>query len=160
MLRTTIQGHSDAVDTVAFSPDGTTVASGSRDRDIKLWDVATGNRLDTRHSFGAVSIRRDNERDIQLLRQASEIRKDAFRDVWQRRETFHAHNRCSVRLHLCKFTGRRVVIDENHAPQTESCTGGCESGPCVAGRSSHARLRPVPHNSRGLSGGESILVRA
>jgi WD40 repeat protein len=30
------------VNSVAFSPDGLTLASGSMDNTIKLWDVATG----------------------------------------------------------------------------------------------------------------------
>ncbi len=33
-------GHSDDVPSVAFSPDGSTLASSSSDRTIKLWDVA------------------------------------------------------------------------------------------------------------------------
>lgn len=38
----TLTGHSDAVGIVAFSSDGKTLASGSKDKTIKLWDVAAG----------------------------------------------------------------------------------------------------------------------
>ena len=33
-------GHTDAVYSVAYSPDGKTVASGSLDSDIMLWDIS------------------------------------------------------------------------------------------------------------------------
>ena len=38
----TLAGHTDVVRSVAFSPDGRTLASGSWDNTIKLWEVATG----------------------------------------------------------------------------------------------------------------------
>ncbi len=38
----TLRGHTDTVVSVAFSPDGTRLASGSNDRTVKLWDTATG----------------------------------------------------------------------------------------------------------------------
>jgi WD40 repeat protein len=38
-------GHSDFVVSLAFSPDGRTLVSGSRDSTIKLWDVTTGQEL-------------------------------------------------------------------------------------------------------------------
>jgi WD40 repeat protein len=41
-LRATLNVHPEAVFSVAFSPDGKTLASGSGDGTIKLWDVATG----------------------------------------------------------------------------------------------------------------------
>jgi WD40 repeat protein len=40
-------GHSDSVHSVAFSPDGKTLVSGSADRTIKLWNVASGKELRT-----------------------------------------------------------------------------------------------------------------
>jgi WD40 repeat protein len=38
----TIQGHTDRVYAVAFSPDGTLMATGSKDMKVRLWDPATG----------------------------------------------------------------------------------------------------------------------
>ncbi len=39
------QAHTDIVPTIAFSPDGCTLASGSYDGSIKLWEVASGALL-------------------------------------------------------------------------------------------------------------------
>jgi WD40 repeat protein len=41
-MQQTLEGHSDWVRSVAFSPDGKQLASGSNDKTIKLWDPATG----------------------------------------------------------------------------------------------------------------------
>ncbi|MEW6494938.1 MAG: NB-ARC domain-containing protein [Cyanobacteriota bacterium] len=51
-------GHSDAVHAVAFSPDGRTLASGSQDSTIKLWDIQQRKCLQTflGHSHGVWSI--------------------------------------------------------------------------------------------------------
>jgi WD40 repeat protein len=43
----TLTGHTDDVNSVAFSPDGRLLASGSDDYTIRLWDVATGSLVRT-----------------------------------------------------------------------------------------------------------------
>ncbi len=35
----TLTGHTDTVQSVAFSPDGTTLAGGSHDGTIRLWQI-------------------------------------------------------------------------------------------------------------------------
>ena len=38
----TLTGHRSHVKSVAFSPDGKWLASGSQDQTVKIWDLATG----------------------------------------------------------------------------------------------------------------------
>ncbi len=46
-LRRTLSGHSDVVRSIAISPDGQILASGSYDKTIKLWSLRTGELLNT-----------------------------------------------------------------------------------------------------------------
>ena len=43
----TLEGHIEAVWSVAYSPDGTKFISGSHDQTIKIWDANTGECLKT-----------------------------------------------------------------------------------------------------------------
>jgi eukaryotic-like serine/threonine-protein kinase len=54
-LITSLAGHTRYVTAVAFSPDGKFLATGSEDRQIKLWDVSTGReRLTIEGDNGSV----------------------------------------------------------------------------------------------------------
>jgi len=43
-----LKGHTDMVMSVAFSPDGKKIVTGSVDKTVRIWDVATGKEL---HKF-------------------------------------------------------------------------------------------------------------
>ena len=51
----TLQGHTDLVWSAAFSPDGTTLASGSEDGTVKLWDVSEWMGLPRPHTLVKIS---------------------------------------------------------------------------------------------------------
>lgn len=55
-----LAGHEGVVTTVAVSPDGLLLASGSTDKTIKLWSLETGDLL---HTFGGRSLRHRGHRD-------------------------------------------------------------------------------------------------
>src|SRR5262249_52299610 len=40
-----LKGHTEAIYTVSFTPDGKHVLTGSFDKSLKLWDVATGKEV-------------------------------------------------------------------------------------------------------------------
>ncbi|KAH7308785.1 WD40-repeat-containing domain protein [Rhexocercosporidium sp. MPI-PUGE-AT-0058] len=54
----TLEGHSRAVTSVAFSPDGKQVVSGSQDDTVRLWDAITGAAIQTLegHSMAVSSV--------------------------------------------------------------------------------------------------------
>src|SRR5271165_6816194 len=45
LTQSPLTGDTEAVNSVAFSPDGQTLASGAADGTVRLWDVATGQQI-------------------------------------------------------------------------------------------------------------------
>lgn len=69
--------HRSAVWSVAISPDGKTIASSSLDKTVKLWDLATGNLLQTIQASSPV-IFSDNGKYLITGNSTNQI------DIWQR----------------------------------------------------------------------------
>ena len=49
--RKTLEGHSDSILSMAFSKDGATLVSASRDQTIRVWDTRTGENIAKRVGF-------------------------------------------------------------------------------------------------------------
>jgi len=45
VIQNIFHGHSDPVESIAFSPDGSRIVSGSSDKTIRLWDAETGDPI-------------------------------------------------------------------------------------------------------------------
>ncbi|GET37768.1 WD-40 repeat-containing protein [Microseira wollei NIES-4236] len=69
----TLDGHSDSVLSVAVSPDGRMIASGSRDRTIKLWNLTTGELLTTLTGHSSSVLAVDFSPDRQTLASVSNM---------------------------------------------------------------------------------------
>ena len=57
-LERVLKGHSDLVNSVAFSPDDTRVVSGSFDKTVRIWNVNTGEieRVLEGHTYSVLSV--------------------------------------------------------------------------------------------------------
>ncbi len=77
-------GHTESISSLAFSPDGSMIASGSRDSTIKIWDSQTGHLIKTlagqRNFITSVAFSPDNSSivcGVEWLEGESTIRGEA-----------------------------------------------------------------------------------
>jgi WD40 repeat protein len=79
LLATTLVGHRDEVRDAVFSPDGTLIATTSKDDTARIWDAATGRLLRTLEGYGSTVDSAAFSRDGSLLVTACE---DGTARVW------------------------------------------------------------------------------
>ena len=84
--RATQAGHTDEVHSVTYSPDGTMLASGSKDGTIRLWDAATGQEWAVLGGHAGEVNRVAFSPDGRILASASDDGTVKFWDVATRRE--------------------------------------------------------------------------
>jgi WD40 repeat protein len=106
----TLQGHSGRVWSVAFSPDGQRIMSGSEDKTIKRWDAQTGSELRTfgGHSYfiNSVAFSPDGQRIVSGSYNKTAKLWDA--QTGSELQTFEGHSN-SVRAVAVSPDGQRIV---------------------------------------------------
>jgi len=87
-------GHNGSVNSVSFSPDGKTLATGSEDKTIKLWNVETGQEIGTLRGHNGIVWSVSFSPDGKTLATGSEDKTIKLWDVETGQEirTLRGHN--------------------------------------------------------------------
>jgi WD40 repeat protein/tRNA A-37 threonylcarbamoyl transferase component Bud32 len=75
-----LQGHTNYTSSVAFSPDGMRLASGSQDRTVRIWDTVTGSQALVLRGHGGEVVSVVFSRDGRRL---ASVSKDGIVKVWE-----------------------------------------------------------------------------
>ena len=149
----TLRGHLDAVTSVAFSPDGQRIVTGSRDQTAKVWEAASGRELLTLKGHSAAISSVAFSPDGQRIVTGSE---DQTAKVWEAASgkellTLKGHSAaiCSVAF---SPDGQRIVTgsDDQTAKVWEAASG--KELLTLKGHSdADLCLWPFPRTASGLS---------
>lgn len=72
---TTLEGHTDAINRIIFSPDGTRLASASDDKTVRLWDIQTGQVIQTfEHDDPVVNVAFSSDGAVIATASAEQVR--------------------------------------------------------------------------------------
>src|SRR5207245_3166098 len=155
----TVQGYAGGIETVAFSPDGRLLATGTYEPALRLWDVASGkliHRFDasTAGSFNAVAFSPDGRMLAANNPRAPSILLWEVA-TWQERRRIFGHRGGVVSLCFSP-DGRRLASGskDGTAMVWDVCTPG-QRDPVVS-----TRLRPSELESlwAGLGGSDAAMA--
>lgn len=129
----TLTGHRDFVTCVAISPDGTTVATGSQDSTIKLWDLNTAELITTlKGHIGAIHDLAFSPNGILL----ASVGVDPILRIWNvAKKELVKSIRCGTSKHRVAFSKKGGYILFGSGPSIMHCAPWSSVGP-----SEHFRL--------------------
>ncbi len=140
-LRATLRGHADGVSAVAFSPEGRTLASGSDDGTIRLWDVA-GTRTIATLSLAPPAVARNvladrssaTARTKWLIRTVYSV---AFSPDGKTLASGHCNRGRAI---LWDVATRRTLATLHH-PESVECVAFSPDGKILASASYHKTIK-------------------
>ncbi|RYP12681.1 hypothetical protein DL765_007220 [Monosporascus sp. GIB2] len=157
----TFEGHGSLVISVAFSPDGSRVASGSWDHTVKVWDAATGACLSTLEGHGdwvySVAFSPDGSR-------VASGSRDGTVKVWDAAtgaclSTLEGHHRDVTSVAFSPDGSRLASGSDDHTVKVwDAATGACLS--TLAGHGDWVySVAFSPDGSRVASGSDDRTVK-
>ena len=118
-----IKGHADTVFSVDISPDSTKLATGSGDKTVFIWDIATGERLvgPLQHDYDVVAVQfSPHGRRKRQGREDSQVDSHLRQQQWPapstvRHPLYEQHNHNIARLDIGRSSALCCLIQPSQA---------------------------------------------